>query len=62
VEIVWALVALLHAGGLFQRLDSALLAELLDTFSERGLVVVASTIAQVNFCTRAIEGPGGTEF
>ena len=40
------------------RMDSALLAELLDAFSERELVVVASTIAQVNFWTRMTQGLG----
>ena len=39
-------------------MDSELLAELLDTFSERELVVLASTIAQVNFWTRMIQGLG----
>ena len=39
-------------------MDSELLAELLDTFSERELVVLASTVAQVNFWTRMIQGLG----
>ena len=39
-------------------MDSELLGELLATFSERELVVIASTIAQVNFWTRMIQGLG----
>lgn len=39
-------------------MDSGLLGELLATFSERELVVIASTIAQVNFWTRMIQGLG----
>ena len=40
------------------RIESELLRELLATFSERELVVLASTIAQVNFWTRMIQGLG----
>jgi alkylhydroperoxidase family enzyme len=40
------------------RMESGLLHDLLATFSERELVVVASTIAQVNFWTRMIQGLG----
>ena len=39
-------------------MDSGLLGELLATFSEREMVVMASTIAQVNFWTRMIQGLG----
>ena len=39
-------------------MDSGLLGELLATFSEREMVVIASTIAQVNFWTRMIQGLG----
>jgi alkylhydroperoxidase family enzyme len=39
-------------------MDSTLLEELLAAFSEREMVVIASTIAQVNFWTRAIQGLG----
>ncbi len=39
-------------------MDSQLLCELLETFSERELVVLASTIAQVNFWTRLVQGLG----
>ena len=39
-------------------MDSELLGELLATFSEREMVVIASTIAQVNFWTRMIQGLG----
>lgn len=39
-------------------LDPGLLQELIATFSERELVVIASTIAQVNFWTRLIQGLG----
>jgi alkylhydroperoxidase family enzyme len=39
-------------------MDSGLLRELLATFPERELVVIASTIAQVNFWTRMIQGLG----
>lgn len=39
-------------------MDSTLVHELTATFSERELVVIASTIAQVNFWTRLIQGLG----
>jgi alkylhydroperoxidase family enzyme len=39
-------------------MDSLLLGEVLATFSEREMVVLASTIAQVNFWTRMIQGLG----
>ena len=39
-------------------MDSGLLGDLLVTFSEREMVVIASTIAQVNFWTRMIQGLG----
>lgn len=38
--------------------DSRLLQDVLTTFSERELVVIVSTIAQVNFWTRLIQGIG----
>ena len=38
--------------------DSGLLQDVLTTFSERELVVIVSTIAQVNFWTRLIQGIG----
>jgi len=40
------------------RIEPGLLRDLLATFSERELVVLASTIAQVNFWTRMIQGLG----
>jgi alkylhydroperoxidase family enzyme len=40
------------------RIESGLLRDLLATFSERELVVLASTIAQVNFWTRLVQGLG----
>jgi alkylhydroperoxidase family enzyme len=40
------------------KMDSGLLDELLSTFNEQELVVIASTIAQVNFWTRMIQGLG----
>jgi alkylhydroperoxidase family enzyme len=40
------------------RIESGLLHDLLATFSERELVVLASTIAQVNFWTRMVQGLG----
>lgn len=40
------------------RMDSGLLRDILATFSERELVVIASTVAQVNFWTRMIQGLG----
>jgi alkylhydroperoxidase family enzyme len=40
------------------RMRSDLLRELLAAFSERELVVIASTIAQVNFWTRMAQGVG----
>jgi alkylhydroperoxidase family enzyme len=40
------------------RIESALVRDLVATFSERELVVLASTIAQVNFWTRMIQGLG----
>ncbi len=39
-------------------LDSGLLQEMLATFSEREFVVIVSTVAQVNFWTRLIQGIG----
>ena len=39
-------------------MDPALLRDLLKTFSERELVVLASTIAQVNFWARLVQGLG----
>ena len=39
-------------------MEPGLLRDLLATFSERELVVIASTIAQVNFWTRVIQGMG----
>lgn len=38
--------------------DPGLLQEILKTFSERELVVIVTTIAQVNFWTRLIQGIG----
>lgn len=40
------------------RIEPRLLRDLLATFSERELVVLASTIAQVNFWTRMVQGLG----
>jgi alkylhydroperoxidase family enzyme len=40
------------------RLESGLLRELRTTFSERELVILAITIAQVNFWTRMVQGLG----
>ena len=40
------------------RLESALIARLKDQFTEREIVVLASTIGQVNFWTRTIQGLG----
>jgi alkylhydroperoxidase family enzyme len=54
-------LALRYAGALTVTpvtMDPALLADLLSTFSERELVVIASTIAQVNFWTRMVQGLG----
>jgi alkylhydroperoxidase family enzyme len=40
------------------RIESGLVRDLSTTFSERELVVLASTIAQVNFWTRLVQGLG----
>jgi len=40
------------------RIESGLVRDLLAAFSERELVVLASTIAQVNFWTRMVQGLG----
>ncbi len=40
------------------RLDDRVLADILGRFNEREIVVIASTIAQVNFWTRLIQGIG----
>ncbi len=54
-------IALLYARALTKTpivVDSGLLQDVLKTFSEREIVVIVSTIAQVNFWTRLIQGIG----
>ncbi len=54
-------LALLYARALTRTpitIDPGLLQDVLKTFSEREIVVIVSTIAQVNFWTRLIQGIG----